>query len=207
MSASPRIDRLAFRSHGLCPVRCVIRGGSSSKYGRAQVCARSPMGLTRRIRRHCARIRRSRKGIVMDHYELPPALSIAYGDIDKEHGELIDTLTGTCACFSASRILPRIIFALFCRECGTISNGISCMRKRKWPGSTIPSGKSSWAASRPLRQTPREEICGAVFTGRKLIDRDLLDDLFDIIMDDVIRADADLKSFLSARNLCFDALV
>jgi len=33
---APQTDRLAFRSHGLCPVRCMIRGGSFSKYGRRQ---------------------------------------------------------------------------------------------------------------------------------------------------------------------------
>jgi len=142
----------------------------------------------------------------MDHYELPPALSIAYGDIDKEHGELIDTLNGALRMFQCVENPSANNFRPFLQR----------MRddmKRHFLHEEAEMARLDYPLLEELRRHHArcarrlDEICGAVFTGRRIIDRDLLDDLFDIIMDDVIRADADLKSFLSARNLCFDALV
>ena len=142
----------------------------------------------------------------MDRYELPPALSIAYGDIDKEHCELIDTLNAVRHMFQSAQNPPAIKFHPFLQK---MRDGM----KQHFLHEEAEMAKLDY----PLLAEHRrhhvrcarrlDDICDAIFAGRRIVDKDLLDDLFDIIMDDVIRADSDLKSFLSARNLCFDALV
>ena len=141
----------------------------------------------------------------MDHYELPPALSIAYGDIDKEHGELIDTLNGALRMFQCAQNPSADNFRPFLQRMRDDLKRHFLHEEAEMAELNYPS-LAEHRLHHARCATRLDEICGTVFTGRRIVDKDLLDDLFDIVMDDVIRADSDLKSFLSARNLCLEAL-
>jgi hemerythrin-like metal-binding protein len=142
----------------------------------------------------------------MDRYELPPALSIAYGDIDKEHCELIDTLNAARRLFQRAQNAPANRFHPFLRKMQDDMKQHFLHEEAEMAKLDYPLlAEHRLHHARCARRL--DDICDAVFAGSRIIDKDLLDDLFDIIMDDVIRADSDLKSFLSAENLCFEALV
>jgi len=136
----------------------------------------------------------------MDRYELPASLSIAYGNIDAEHQGLVDTLNAALRMSRSEPNAPVNYFLPFLRN---LRDGMKHhflheeqeMAKLGYP--ELAQHKLHHAnCARRL-----EEIQAAIVAGEKTADKDLLDELFDMILDDIIRADSGFKSFLHSRNL------
>jgi len=136
----------------------------------------------------------------VDHYELPASLSIPYGDIDAEHQGLIDILNAALRLLrstedaSVNFLLPLLqnlrddLVRHFRNEEGE-------MIKLDYPELLQHSAHHANCA-RHL-----DAIRADVLAGRRSFDKDLLDDLYDMILDDIIRADSGFKSFLHSKNM------
>ena len=137
----------------------------------------------------------------MDHYELPTSLSIPYGDIDEEHRGLIDTLNQAFLALSAADAPAGIspyLATLQERLAAHFRHEEQEMEKLKYPN-LLPHAAHHLGCLRRL-----DDIRDAVAAGEKSADHALLDELFDLMLDDIIRADSAFKSFLQSRNLCID---
>lgn len=138
-------------------------------------------------------------GSPLHHYRLPASLSIPYGDIDAEHQTLIDLLNQAFDVLSAADAPARILSIL-----AALNQSLAAhfrheeqeMEKLGYPDLLAHSAHHLTCLSR------LDDIRDAVAAGERPANRTLLDDLFDLVMDDIIKADSGFKSFLYAQDLC-----
>lgn len=138
-------------------------------------------------------------GSPLHHYRLPPSLSIPYGDIDAEHQALIDLLNQASEVLSETSALARILPVL-----AALNQSLALhfqheeqeMKKLGYPDILAHSAHHRNCLGY------MNDICDAVVAGGKSIDQTLLDDLFDLVMEDIIKADSGFKSFLYSQDLC-----
>lgn len=136
----------------------------------------------------------------MNQYELPASLSIPYGDIDAEHQGLIDILNAALRLLSpdgntpVNFLLP-LLQNLHDDLVRHFRNEEAEMLKLGYPELAQHSAHHANCA----RQL--DGIRAEVLAGRRSFDRNLLDDLYDMILGDIIRADSGFKSFLHSRNM------
>ena len=138
-------------------------------------------------------------GSPLHHYRLPESLSIPYADIDAEHQALIDLLNQASNILSDTPALAHILPVL-----ATLNQDLAThfrheereMEKLGYPDLLVHSAHHANCLKR------MNDICDAVVAGKKPIDQTLLDDLFDLVMEDIIKADSGFKSFLYSRDLC-----
>jgi hemerythrin-like metal-binding protein len=136
----------------------------------------------------------------MDHYELPPSLSIPHGDIDAEHQSLIDALNTALQMIRTADGTSANNFYFYLEN---LREGL----KRHFQHEEHEMAALGYP---DLEQHKRshlkcvqrlDDICDAVARRQRKIDKDLLDEMFDIIMDDAIRADSGFKSFLEGKDM------
>ena len=133
-------------------------------------------------------------------YAVPLSLSIPYKDIDTEHEGLIELLNAIARAFrlkqsdkdhSVKQLLAKLREALMLH----FRHEEQEMAFLKFPNLAQHRIHHEHCATR------LNEIIHDATTGQKAIDRALLDDFFDVIIDDIVRADSGFKSFLYARNI------
>ena len=137
----------------------------------------------------------------MDYYELPASLLIPYAVVDAEHQALIELLNPALQAIQSARTPEAQMLYPFLeslREALThhFAHEEQEMAKLKYPELAQHKVHHAKCVVR------LDEICDAVTTGEKKPDKHLLDELYDMIIDDIIRADSGFKSFLHAQNIC-----
>lgn len=138
-------------------------------------------------------------GSPLRHYRLPASLSIPYGDIDAEHQALIDLLNQAFDALSAADAHSRILSIL-----ADLNRSLAAhfrheeqeMEKLGYPDLLAHSAHHLNCLRR------LDDFCDAVAAGERPADGALLGDLFDLVMDDIIKADSGFKSFLYSQDLC-----
>ncbi len=137
----------------------------------------------------------------MGHYELPPSVSIPYGDIDAEHQGLLDVLNDALRMLSSvDEILPvhssPLLQTLRAQLKDHFQHEEQIMEELGYPDVARHS-LHHLSCARQL-----DYVCEDIAAGRRPVNRELVDDLFDTILEDIIRADTGFKSFLQNKNLC-----
>ena len=136
----------------------------------------------------------------MARYVIPTTLSIPYGSVDSEHQDLVDGLNALALLLepqqdTGANSIPSILMALRKSLAAHFLNEEQVMADLGYP---------------ELAEHKRiHALCTARFNcifqtvGRKEIELSerLLDEMFDIIVSDVIGADSRFKSFLYAQNI------
>ena len=134
------------------------------------------------------------------NYAVPSSLSIPYKNIDTEHEGLIEILNAILQALrlkrsdkdhSVQQLLADLREALMIH----FRHEEQEMAFLKFPNLAQHRIHHEHCATR------LNEIIHDATTGQKAIDRALLDDFFDVIIDDIVRADSGFKSFLYARNI------
>lgn len=136
----------------------------------------------------------------MDHYELPPSLSIPHGDIDAEHQSLIDILNAALKMVLTAGDAPANCFYPFLENLRESLKRHFQHEEREMAQLRYPELEQHKRSHAHCVQR-LDDICDLVAAGQKKTDKDFLDELFDIIMDDAIRADTGFKSFLEGKDM------
>lgn len=136
----------------------------------------------------------------MTRYVLPIALSIPYGDVDSEHGLLVDILNSMATLFEAKQDTePHSIRSLLkeLREAlaAHISHEEQEMAKLGYPG--LAKHKRDHA----LCSARLNAIFQTVISNQIEISQKLLDEIFNVIISDAMEPDLGFKSFLFAKGL------
>lgn len=137
---------------------------------------------------------------VMEQYAIPKSHLICHGDIDEEHQDLIDILN---LALQMVRVTPDPTPHQIYPYLENLREGLKLhfrheereMARLRYPD--LPNHRTHHAHC----VQRLDGICDAVASGEKQVDKDLMDDLFDMIMDDIIRADGAFKSFLEGTDL------
>ncbi len=136
----------------------------------------------------------------MDHYELPPSLSIPCGDIDAEHQSLIDILNTALKMVRTVEDAPANYFYPFLENLRETLKRHFRHEEREMALLHYPDLEPHKRSHAHCVQR-LDDVCDLVAGGQRKIDKDLLDELFDIIMDDAIRVDTGFKSFLEGKDM------
>jgi hemerythrin-like metal-binding protein len=155
--------------------------------------------MTRRPVRASKAVFRRRMGDSMHNaYAIPQSLSIDYDDINAEHEELVSILntalelvrtTAGVGAHALDGPLTRLRAAL----------GDHFEHEEREMAELKYDDLDRHKAHHALCAARLDEICRSFATTR--VDKAALDEIFDMILDDIIRADSGFKSFLYARNI------
>ncbi|MGZ5920218.1 MAG: bacteriohemerythrin [Rhizomicrobium sp.] len=137
----------------------------------------------------------------MDHYEMPASLSIPYGNIDAEHQAIIEILNPALRLIQMTQDAEVHLLFPYLEELRSalklhFAHEEQEMAQLDYPDLAPHKRHHAHCVQR------LDEICDAVVIGQKKADKDLFDELYDMIMDDIIRADSGFKSFLQAQEIC-----
>lgn len=136
----------------------------------------------------------------MESYALPRACLIGYADIDAEHQGLIDILNLARQALQTVEEPARHLVYPFLEQ-------LRDRLKAHFGHEEMEMDRLGFPELLPHRAHHNhcfarlDEICDKVAQGQAKLDQNLLDDLFDMIVDDIIRADIGLKTFLESRNM------
>jgi hemerythrin-like metal-binding protein len=131
----------------------------------------------------------------MGHYQIPASLLIGYGDIDAEHQGLLDLLNVALRLMQTMTDPPPSSFYPLLEKLRERLTWHFRHEEREMAQLNYPELAQHRLHHAHCVQR-LDEICDAVVSGQKKVDRDFLDDLYDMILDDIIRADGGLKSFI-----------
>ena len=133
---------------------------------------------------------------MIKHYSISASLSIAYDDIDAEHGRLVTLLNEALDLMQAGQLQTARASK---RRLDALSEAMTAHfahEEREMAG---------LAYSQLVQHKEHHVGCVAKFNALRdstpRIEKALLDQIFDLIIGDIIRADSGFKSFLYARGL------
>jgi hemerythrin-like metal-binding protein len=135
-----------------------------------------------------------------DLYAIPESLSIDYDGINAEHEALVGILNSalelvrTTAGIEA-RALDRPLARL--RE----ALGIHFAHEEQEMADLGYDDLDRHKTHHVQCAARFDEICRSLAAANETVDKNALDQVFDMILDDIIRADSGFKSFLYARNI------
>ena len=136
----------------------------------------------------------------MTHYAMPTSLSIPYGDIDAEHQNLVDILNSIALSFKSKQdIGPNPYQSLLGNLLEALSVHFSHeekeMAKLGYP--ELAKHKLGHA----LCYARFNAIFQTVISSHIEMSKELLDEIFDVIVSDMIGADSGFKTFLYDQSI------
>ncbi len=133
----------------------------------------------------------------MEHYALPKTSLIGHAEIDDDHQTLIDLLNHAhCAVAPLANPAPSLIYPFL----ENLREGLKWHFHRE----EKEMARLGYPELAPHRFhhaqciARLDEICDAVAGAQIEVGRDFLDELFDMILDDIIRADGGFKTYLQS---------
>lgn len=136
----------------------------------------------------------------MDHYTLPTASLIGHADIDAEHQELIDILNLAHQALQLAEEPARDLVYPFLETLRDKMQTHFGHEEHEMARLGFPELKPH-ISHHALCFARLDEICASVAQDKRKPDRDLLDELFDMVVDDMIRADGGFKTFLESHEV------